>query len=168
MPKQQKREYTPEQRQEALDLYREVGQAEAARRLHIPGKTIASWAKKAGIRLDAPPPAKVIAVETAKLTNQQRREAIVTKLYDRADRVLDRMVEAQTDYKGQQAREVVFDEASHEALNNYAKTVKELLDKAQLLSGEATSREETVSSDEVSAFLAGAAEQFRRQQEAAK
>jgi hypothetical protein len=124
-----KRQYTVEQRVKALKLYAEVGPGEAGRQLKMPAKSISHWAKKAGIQTDAPPRQLVKAVEHAKLTNEQRREQIVTKLYARADRILDRMIEAQVDYKGQQAREVHFAEAQADALNNFGKTVKELLDK---------------------------------------
>jgi transposase-like protein len=157
-----KRTYTDEQRREALKLYAEVGASEAARQLHMPSPTITSWAKRAGVQSDAPNRTKA-AVAQAKLTNEQRREQIVTKLYERADRILDRMIEAQVDYKGQQAREVHFAEAQADALNNFGKTVKELLDKAELLSGQATTRTETVGPDEFTSYLKGAWDVFQGQ-----
>ena len=73
------------------------------------------------------------------------------------------MIEPQIDYKGQQAREVHFDEAQADALNNFGKTVKELLDKAELLSGQATSRTETVGADEWDRYLRGAWDAYEQQ-----
>lgn len=98
-----------------------------------------------------------------KLTNEQGRELIISKLYHRADRLLDRMQEPQVDYKGQQAREVHFKEAQPDAVNHLSKSVHALLDKAELLSGQATSRTESVGPDEFTAYLKGHWDAYQQQ-----
>lgn len=54
MTKTPKRTYTDEQKAEALEAYKEHGPAEAGRRTGISPKTIASWAKRANVKMDAP------------------------------------------------------------------------------------------------------------------
>jgi transposase-like protein len=157
-----KREYTEEFRTEALALYQQVGASEAARRLHMPAPTLTSWARRAGVQSDAGPTTRA-AIEQAKLTNEQRRERIITKLYEQAERLIDRMHEPQTDYKGQQAREVRFDEAQADAVKNLGAAVKDLLDRAELLSGQATSRTESVGANEFKSYLEGHWDAYQRQ-----
>src|SRR5437773_8581297 len=66
------RSYTSEQRVEALRLYREVGPAEAGRRLDIPPGTVRKWAQRAGA--SAPRAARIAAaVKAAQLSRDQRR-----------------------------------------------------------------------------------------------
>jgi hypothetical protein len=58
---------------------------------------------------------------------------------------------------------VHFDEAQADAINNFGKTVQALLDKAELLSGQATSRNETVGADEWDKYLRGAWDAYGQQ-----
>jgi transposase-like protein len=44
----QRRSYSKAQREESLQLYTEVGPAEAGRRLGIPAATVRKWAQRAG------------------------------------------------------------------------------------------------------------------------
>lgn len=73
------------------------------------------------------------------------------------------MHEPQTDYKGQQAREVRFDEAQADAVKNLGAAVKDLLDRAELLSGQATSRTESVGANEFKSYLEGHWDAYQRQ-----
>lgn len=85
--------YTDAQRAQALDLYVEHGPAEAERRTGIPRKTIASWARRAGVQSDAP--AKTAAAtEAAKLTLEQRKTAMADRVLDEAGRLLDQLFAA--------------------------------------------------------------------------
>jgi transposase-like protein len=77
------RKYTAEQKAEAMKLYQEAGPGEAARCLHIPMPTIASWSRRAGIQTDAPNSVKA-AIEMARLSREQKRELLREKLLDQA------------------------------------------------------------------------------------
>lgn len=78
------RTYTPEQREEALRLYLEVGAAEAARRLEIPAATVRKWAQRAGLTAARREHAQA-AIESARLTWAQRRGEIVVRFGEAAD-----------------------------------------------------------------------------------
>jgi transposase-like protein len=47
------RRYTDEERTKALDLYLEHGPAEAGRRTGISARTIATWARRAGLKSES-------------------------------------------------------------------------------------------------------------------
>lgn len=86
----ERRTYTPEQREEALYLYVQVGPAEAARRTGIPAKTIASWAGRSGMQSDAPEKTEA-AVAAASLTIAQRKQALASGLLDDIEMLRARM-----------------------------------------------------------------------------
>ena len=72
-----RRSYTDAERQKALDLYIEVGPAEASRRTGVPAATIRSWALRAGATVARPrTQAATAAVEAARLTWAQRRAEV--------------------------------------------------------------------------------------------
>ncbi len=95
MAKQQKRTYTDEQKAEALHLYAKVGPSEAGRRLKIPGVTIASWAERAGVQMEAAERLKP-AIEMAKLTREQKRENLRDAMLDEALTVVGDISKPQT------------------------------------------------------------------------
>jgi transposase-like protein len=83
------RSYSPEQREEALRLYQEVGPAEAARRLDIPAPTVRKWASRAAI---SAPNAKQTAAATAaaKLSREERAERLAAEALEAAGEFLAR------------------------------------------------------------------------------
>ena len=87
------RTYTPEQRAEALRLYREVGPSEAGSRLDIAPSTVRKWAQRAGA--SAPRAARTAAaVQAAQLSREQRAEEIAAEALEAAGEFLTRSREA--------------------------------------------------------------------------
>ena len=116
--------YTAEQRDAALELYREVGPAEAGRRLSIPSGTVRSWARRNGCAAVATENRRA-AVEAARLTWEQRRSGLTVRLGEVAAELLERVKKAEP--------------GEAKAL---ATALAILVDKAELLSGRATERTE--------------------------
>ena len=135
--------YSEEEKAAALDLIREVGLAEAWRRMsHIPKPTLGSWAQKAGIHSDAA--AKTaLAVEAAAARAAQLRSELRVMLLEKAVDLLQRMDAPHTDFKGKDADAVEYPIAPAGAVQNYATSVGILIDKYRLEAGEATSRNES-------------------------
>ncbi|MBA3371113.1 MAG: hypothetical protein H0T96_06640 [Thermoleophilaceae bacterium] len=116
--------YTAEQRAAALELYSEVGPAEAGRRLGIPSGTVRSWARRNGCAAVATENRRA-AVEAARLTWEQRRSGLTVRLGEVAAELLERVEKAEP--------------GEAKAL---ATALAILVDKAELLSGRATERTE--------------------------
>lgn len=138
-----KASYSDEEKATALDLIREVGLAEAWRRMaHIPKPTLGSWAQKAGIHSDAA--AKTApAVEAAEARAKQLRAELRLGLLEKAVDLLQRMDAPHVEFKGKEADEVTYPIAPSGAVQNYATSVGILIDKYRLEAGEATSRNES-------------------------
>jgi transposase-like protein len=120
-----KRTYTDEQKTEALELYREHGPAEAARRTSIPTKTIASWASRSKTRMDSEAPQRLqIAAAVASLVAAEKRAKIADAMWDKLAESLDRLGKDST------------------ANAQEARVITVLAEKAQLLTGGATTRVE--------------------------
>ena len=144
------RTYTPEQRQQALELYSLFGPCRAAKDLAIPKSTIVKWAKAAGLQpptdnIDAAAKAREarIALKRAKL-----KELLITKAVD----LVTRMDEPHIDFKSGGNLgpvEVKFPKAPAKACHDYAFAAAILLDKFRLENGEVTGREEVVTIDAV-------------------
>lgn len=83
-----RRTYTPEQRREALELYREHGPAEAARRCGIASGTIRQWALKSGLTSERAKTARA-NVEALRLTWAQRRGEICVRAGEVASNMLE-------------------------------------------------------------------------------
>jgi hypothetical protein len=77
-------QYTDEQRDKALSLYREHGPGEASRRTGVPSATIRTWANRAGIAGEVAGQRRA-AVEAAQLTMAQRRANLASALLQDAD-----------------------------------------------------------------------------------
>jgi len=118
-------QYTPEQKAETLESYREVGASQAARDNGIPLRTVFSWASDAGLTSYAEDEKKRAERLTAK------REAIRELLLDR---ILD-MLTTET-VKPSDAR-----------FN--ATAVGIFIDKYRLEAGEATTRNEQMGESEI-------------------
>lgn len=141
--------YTQQQRDEALALFVEHGPAEASRRTGIPDGTIASWAHRAGIASEAP--------ERVAPANAQRQATIATRKAALAERMLTKaeQILAQLDAQliekhvkvvsmgsqnGSEVEivEVTYDRPPTADQKRIVDAVAVLVDKLQLLTGEAT------------------------------
>lgn len=156
MPTLTRSRYTPQQRAQAIDLAVETHSiTEAAERTDIPASTIRNWlTPEQRSEVAAHTRAKTDAARAqhqAKLA--ERRAALRVKLLERAERMLDRMTEPETDYRGQQAREVTFPEASPISCKALATSAAILIDKLRLELGEVTDRTETRTVDQVAADI---------------
>lgn len=123
-----RRAYTPEEKANALELYATLGAAETARRTGISQGTLQSWAHRNGVQSVATERTRV-AVEAARVRWEERRLAMVHEMGRVATLALtkaEEMLEAGTTSKAKDATTMM-------AI---------LVDKAQLLSGAATSRTE--------------------------
>jgi hypothetical protein len=133
--------YTPEQRDEALRLYRERGPAEAGRRTGIRADTISEWARRAGI----------VSTHTRHRAAhiQARRQAWAERRLSMAD---DLGEIAGLAFEQVKAR---IDEAT---AAQAADILVKVIDKAQLLTGEATERgDHRIKTDAATAIEAGRA-----------
>lgn len=140
--------YTEEQKREALKLYREHGAAEAAKRTGIPRGTIAAWANKVGAtteRLEKTRKATEAAADRA----AKLREDLKLDCRDRAVDLIQRMTELHIEFVGKDGRREEIDRASAAACKDYAVAAGVLIDKAELLDGRATSRQETRNIDQM-------------------
>jgi transposase-like protein len=126
-----KRSYTPEQRTQALELYRTDGPTTVEEQLGIPKQTVDNWAKRAGVRT-VRNEKTAEAVEAARLTWEQRRLGLAHESGSVAQLALAKARENLADGRARDAQAA-------------ATTYAILVDKAQLLTGAATSRHETVS-----------------------
>ena len=146
--------WTEEQRAEALQLHHHHGPAEAERRTGIPRATIKSWARRAGVLTSVvPPPGLEAAIATSAMVAEQRRLDLADGLLDDVSKLRARLFEPMT-YShvkvvgggdtGTYATQVDV-EAPQPVPGDQLKLVQSitaLIDKVQLLTGEATSRED--------------------------
>jgi transposase-like protein len=142
------RTYTAEQRQAALELYREHGPGEAARRTGIRRGTISMWAKRGGVTVTRNEQTRA-AVEAAQLHFKEKRERLRQQMLDKALDALERMDEPHVEFVGQGGRKVKYPKAPAGAYRNYATSMAILVDKLRLELGEATSRDESIRKDRV-------------------
>lgn len=136
--------YTDTQRTEAVTLYQQAGGSEASRQLGIPRRTILDWAKASGVVAQADQEktteARAVAAErvTTAWADYRSREATAAgATASRARQSLLRLIDA--------------DEGR--AAQSMAVTYGILIDKAELLSGNATERIETWASSELDRSL---------------
>lgn len=87
-PKRARRTYTPEQRQEALALYKLHGTAEAARQTGIPKGTIDTWRRRDGVKTSVTKNTRE-ASDRQKETFRERRYNIIHRLYDIAENSIE-------------------------------------------------------------------------------
>lgn len=145
----QRKRYTDDQKAEALHLLAEVGLGESARRTGIPPGTVASWGHRNGV--ESPPTDTVAAlVEQRKESWQIRKIA----LGERLGRICE---------KAAQRIEERLDADTIHGIRDLSGSIAILVDRAQLLTGGATSRTETVErTPEAEAEVAQVLEQVRR------
>lgn len=140
------REYTMEEKADALAIYVEHGVAEAWRRTGIPKPTIASWAQRSGLHTNAISNTRA-ASEMHKVRQAELRERLRGMLLEKAVDILDRMDAPHVEFKGKDADAVEYPIAPASAVQNYATSAAILIDKYRLEVGEATGRTESFTND---------------------
>lgn len=123
--------YTDEQRAAAVATAVEHGVTAAAHAHSIPKGTISKWCKAAGVATVSSERNKA-AVEAARLHWEQRRQQLADRMGDVIDKALDRVEHELVDREN----------GSPSKAQTAAVTLAILADKAQLLTGGATSRSE--------------------------
>ncbi len=133
--------YTDTQKAEAVDLYVEVGTAEAAKRTGITGRSITRWAKASGVSQDKAEQTED-AREQLALKNAERRERIRTTMLEKIEDILGRMDMPHHDYRaaGKELHRIEWDSARSGDVKNYAVSAAVLIDKFRLEMGEHTSK----------------------------
>lgn len=126
----QRMQYTPDQKAEALELLATLGKAEAARATGIPEGTIASWGHRAGVRAPDAPQIRA-AAEAVQAAWAVRKVALGEKLGTLCEKMATKIDER-------------LDEDSLRGVRDLAASIAILVDRAQLLTGGATARTETV------------------------
>lgn len=144
--------YPPELRDAAIRTAAQEGVTAAAKAHGVGKATISRWCSEAGIGT-VPNEQTQAATDAAALKRAALREQIGTELLVKALDMLTRMDEEHKDYRGKDADEVFWDKAPSGACQQYATAAAILIDKSQLLSGEATSRGEHVQIDPTDAEL---------------
>ena len=125
-----KRSYTAQQKAEALELYRTDGPTAVEHDLGIPKGTATRWAQAAGVTTVSTENTRV-RVEAARVKWEERRVALAHESGSVADLALS---VARQNLAAGKARDA----------QSAATTYAILVDKAQLLTGAATSRTETI------------------------
>lgn len=143
-----RREYTAEEKAEALRLYVEVGPCEAARRLGMDKRLVSKWAKKTGVATVATQK-NLEGVEAAEAKAAHLRGKLKGLLLEKAVDLLGRMDEPHIDFKGKDVEQVTYPKAPASACASYATAAGILIDKFRLENGEVTGREEVVTVDAV-------------------
>lgn len=140
--------YTEEQKREALKLYAEHGPAEAGRQTGIPRATISQWAKRSGVTVTR---AKNVREATKAAADKaaELREKLKLDCRNRAVDLVGRMAEVETLFVGKDGERVQVDRATAIACKDLAVAAGVLIDKAELLDGRATSRQETRNVDQM-------------------
>lgn len=133
------RAYTDEEKQEALELYRQHGPADASRRTGIKSATIRSWAHRNGEAGSEGAEQTRAATETARLSWAQRRAELTDETGAVAAAILDRI---KVSRRSSDARAL-------------AQAFSVLIDRAQLLDGGATSRVEVSDPEDLAARVRG-------------
>jgi hypothetical protein len=143
----QRMQYTPEQRDDALELLAAVGKAEAARRTGIPAGTIASWGARSGVH--APPPEAMAQQAAARVASvADRKSRLAEDLAKAAERMLrdafaptlERKVVPGNQWRDTEIVDVENPTTTHAERRTAIEAVARAIETVQLLTGEATSR----------------------------
>lgn len=127
--------WTPDQRREALELYVELGPSAASEATGIPKGTIGWWAHREGVRTVGAE-RTAAATEAAALRWAERRANLADEAGAAAALALEQTVHA---LQGRTDEDTLVLAGARDA-KDLALTFAVLVDKAQLLTGEATSR----------------------------
>lgn len=128
-----RRTYTDDEKAAALALYAEQGPTAVTDAMGIPKATVASWAKRTGTRTVCVEKARA-RVEAAHLAWEKRRLEMADRIGHAAELAL---VQCENAIAGDGERSPSMRDAK-----DAATTMAILIDKAQLLTGAATSRQE--------------------------
>lgn len=145
-----RRTYTPEQREEALRLYADLGPAETGRQMGIPSNTIRQWARRAGV---TGPRAKQVAkaVEASKAAMSERRSRLAEDLMGDVECLRMQLWEPCVVHHFTSDGEMATGELAQPTFSDQVRILTSLgiaVDKLQLLSGEPTARNENITIDE--------------------
>lgn len=169
VPTVARRSYTDEQRAEALELYAEQGPTQVEAQLGIPASTVMSWARAAGVH--------TMRAENARVRNEaraadleQRRLDLALGLFDDIARLRSQLFAPCTLRKPMAVSDgrevgshieivdVELDQPTFSEQTRIMTSIGIAVDKAQLLTGQATARIETSGGasidDEVAALAA--------------
>jgi transposase-like protein len=152
-----RRAYSDQERADALELYVEHGLAEAARLSGVPRGTLSSWARRAGVHTDAAGASRARArTEAARArwaeVTQEHREELAGRLLAEVHTLLDQVQEPTTYHHvvtlsggrdaGASAAVVPVEVPHPVAKDQQARVaaVAALVEKLQLLTGQATER----------------------------
>lgn len=158
------RRWTEEQQAEALQLYLEVGTTEAGRRLGIPKGTVASWARRAGVETRVVPPATEAAVESSALLAEQRRLELADNMLGDISGLRARLfapmtyVHVKSEGHGEGRSSAVqvhvdMDQPVPADQLRLVQAIGTLVDKVQLLTGQATERHDLTGEYDLEAEL---------------
>lgn len=146
----------PALRERALAIYAEKGPAEASRQTGIPRGTISQQARAAGITVIRTSRTRE-ATAAAKLSMEQRRAELADTLLERAIVEAQRLGEKVTERRvSSNGTLVTWEEPEPLPADrrNIAQTLSTLVEKSNLLSGQATARTETLDPAEAREKLA--------------
>jgi len=135
------RRYTDDQRRHALKLCADTPLGQAARETGIPKSTLGTWCRRAGVRTFAIEQTRA-ATEAREVDLEARRAAIALRLYDEADAALDAITRPVPVYGMTRdglgtGLALAANPADRQRLMTTAAIA---IDKASLLTGEATER----------------------------
>lgn len=133
--------YTEQERADALGRYEHDGLAEAARATSVPKSTIRGWAAAAGIRTCGTEQTRA-ANEVRAVDLEARRQSLAVRLYDEADAALDAITRPVPVYgMTRDGLGTGLAPAANPADRQRLMTTAAIaVDKAQLLTGQATER----------------------------
>lgn len=140
-----RRKYTDAERERAVALYVEQGPCAVEKQMGIAKSTVSRWAKKAGVGTDHAAKTREATEAAAEVAAGKRAEVRV-KLLDKALDLMGRMDEEQVEYVGQQGKRVTYDRPNAADCKHYATAAAILIDKLRLEEGEATTRNEQITS----------------------
>ena len=144
-----RKSYTAEQRAEAVDLYREHGAAEAARRTGITAGSIRSWASRSGVATERREELEA-GIAAAAVSHEARRATLAEKMLLIAESAADQEL---TMIEHAKLRDVVG--ARTRAIHDH-----------QLLTGAATGRTEHTAGKEAAHAVADELEERRKKKSA--
>lgn len=151
-------QWTQDQRDEALRLLAEVGKAEASRRTGVPAGTIAAWGVRSRTRAPLPELQRK-ATETRLASIAERKAHLAERMLTEAEGMIGQlhartyerkpMVVSDGSSVGShiEIAEVVYDRPPTADQKRIVEAVSILVDKIQLLTGEATARTEALGAE---------------------
>lgn len=154
------RQHSPEERDNALEIYRERGPAVAARETGINASTIRSMALKAGITGERAARTEA-ATKAARQSYEARREEIKMQLLVRIADLDRRMDEPHIDFVGKDGDRVELPMPTAAAVRDYMVSIGIAIDKLRLEEGKVTDRTEHWTQTEFDREVAALVERAR-------